>query len=203
MTRSPVLRGAPAAAVTVLYPDAVVVDAGQLRSIKDQAEADGYQAGYHAGVEAARVEAQTAAEHTRNEVRCALGALTSATTRATGELQREQRRLEIAACHLAFDMAEAVLARELVLATNPGRDAVVRALAEIPADEHVTVRLHPADAALLGQPDVLPKGTTVVSDPSVGRGSCLLDLGAATVDARIETALQRIRQVLDDATADR
>ncbi len=40
---------------------------------------------------------------------------------------------------------------------------------------------------------------TIVPDPSVGAGGCVLEVGAAIVDARIEASLERVRRVLDAA----
>jgi flagellar assembly protein FliH len=184
--------------MTLLCPDKVVLEPEQILLMQEQAEADGYRA----GMEAAQAEAATAAERARAQIRSALDALASATAQAAVALRSEQKRLEAAAVNLSFDIAEAILAREVALAVDPGRDAAVRALAELPANGPATLRLHPDDVAAMGGIDMFGAETKVVPDPSIGRGGCMLDVGAAMVDARIETALQRVRQILDDATAE-
>jgi flagellar biosynthesis/type III secretory pathway protein FliH len=40
---------------------------------------------------------------------------------------------------------------------------------------------------------------TVVADPAVARGDCLAETGWTRVDARIGSALERVRMVLDGA----
>ena len=183
--------------MTLLCPDKVVLEPQQILTMQEQAQADGYRV----GMEAAQADAQAAAERAQTQIRSALDALAGATTQAAAALRSEQKRLEAAAVELSFDIAEAILAREVELAANPGRDAVARALAELPATGPATIRLHPDDLAAMGEGDVFPPETKVVADPSVGRGGCVLDVGAAMLDARIETALQRVRQILSETTA--
>jgi flagellar assembly protein FliH len=198
MSRSPVLRGKTADAVSVLYTEEMVVGERQLLTLKDQARVEGYQA----GLEAAGAETARLAERARADVASALQALALATTQAVAAIQREQRHLEAAACDLSFGIAEAILDREIALAIDPGRDAVLRALAEVPTENGpITIRLNPADIATLRQPDVIAEGTKVVPDPTIERGGCVLEVGAAMIDARVETALQRVRKILDRATA--
>ncbi len=60
------------------------------------------------------------------------------------------------------------------------------------------MRVHPDDVATL--PDLsgaLAGGSvTVVADPTVEPGGCLAEAGDRTVDARLSTALERLREVL-------
>jgi flagellar assembly protein FliH len=96
-----------------------------------------------------------------------------------------------------------VLASEVTTSADPGGEAITRALAETPANDHSVARLNPADVATLGDTRALPPGVTVIADASVGRGGCVLEVGPAMIDARIETALERVRHVLDDAIGPR
>ncbi|MGG5259660.1 FliH/SctL family protein [Phycicoccus avicenniae] len=103
---------------------------------------------------------------------------------------------------LAVDIAEALIGHHLEVDGCAARDAVARALAEVPRGAAVVVRVHPEDAALVVEdPDALaalaPTATLeVVADPSVGRGGCLADVGDRTVDAQLSSALARVREVL-------
>jgi flagellar assembly protein FliH len=101
----------------------------------------------------------------------------------------------------AFTLAEAVVGRELALAVNPGRDAVARALALSPDGVELTLRLNPDDAAVLDA-DSLPAGraVTVIADATLAAGDCVADAGWSHIDARIGTALDRVRAVLEDLT---
>jgi flagellar assembly protein FliH len=200
----------------------MIVEHGELVSIRERAEAEGYQSGYQAGLDTARQDAEAASRQARSEIEGALHALRQATDQATAALHSERRRLEEAACDLALQLAEAILAHELSVASNPGRDAVVRAVAHATGDGPTTVRLHPDDLAHLGDRAELSDPTSVheagyqgeaagvlapdarfVADPSVGRGGCVLEIGAAVVDASVDAALERVRAVFADARASR
>jgi len=156
---------------------------------------DGYAAGHQAGVEAAR------------------GAVDAEWARLAGAVAAVGRRLEElagvdAAVRRAFEahvvdaallLAEAILDRELAVAADPGRDALVRALAVAPAGiASATVRLHPDDAARLGPVEDLAPGVelAVVADPAVEPGGCLLQCGDTAVDASVRAALERVAGVL-------
>ena len=127
-----------------------------------------------------------------------LAALESAIARAQVILETERQGLERAAAELAFKITEAMVGRELKLSSSPGLEAVRRALAESPENDGAVVRLNPADAEALGDISEL-KSATIVPDPSIGVGGCVLEVGAAFVDARIEASLARVRTVLNEA----
>jgi flagellar assembly protein FliH len=196
----------------------MIVEHGELVSIRDRAEAEGYQSGYQAGFDAARHEAEAASSQARAEIEEALRALRHATEKATAAIHSERRRLEEAACDLALRLAETILGHELTVASNPGADAVLRAVTHATGDGPTTVRLHPDDLAQLGDQvhlgdlaqahaagqcgeatAMLAPDARVVADPSVGRGGCVLEIGAAVVDASIDAALERVRAVFADA----
>jgi flagellar biosynthesis/type III secretory pathway protein FliH len=96
----------------------------------------------------------------------------------------------------AFELAEAVVACEL--RTRPERAVeVARAiLASLPSGPAV-VRVNPADEAVMMDAACTlgdsRYGVSVVPDPSVGAGGCIVTSAAKTVDARIEEALERAR----------
>jgi len=105
---------------------------------------------------------------------------------------------------LAFEVAEAVLQRELVLAAEPGQEAVARALRLVPPQVEVTVRLNPSDAENLGAAlegtDEEGRLLTIVADDSVEPGGCVLEAGTCRVDAQVGTALMRVRRLLASGT---
>jgi flagellar assembly protein FliH len=159
---------------------------------------DGFEAGerdgYAAGMAAAQQTASLAEQQRTTIIDEALSALAA----ACDQLRRAQASAvagtedEIAAA--AFAVAEAVIDRELAVSSDPGRDAVARALALAPAGDAV-IRLHPSDIETLGD---LPGGREIslVSDPSVERAGAIVQVGACTIDAQIGTAVQRVREAL-------
>jgi flagellar assembly protein FliH len=180
-------------------PEALLVDDGAVISIREGAEREGRSAGYAKGL----AEAQAAAEHRRSAQDSVLQALESAVAQASHVLETERDRLQHAAAELAFQIAEAVLVRELELSSSPGLEAVRRALAESPDSDGAIVRLNPADAHEVQEASQVPENMTIVADPTIAAGGCVLEVGAALVDARIEAALERVRKVLDEAMGNR
>ncbi|MEV4132510.1 FliH/SctL family protein [Dactylosporangium sp. NPDC049742] len=178
--------------------------------VREEAEAAGYAAGWAQGMreaktgaeaQAARVAAEAAAtaEEHRRGVESALRAIGA----AAGTLERRAvpaaQDIEDQIVATAFALAEAVLGRELRTATEPGREALARALALVPGTRPVTVRLNPADRLTIGQTELVMDGRTVslVDDPALGPGDALALCDATSVDARLAPALDRVREVLE------
>jgi flagellar assembly protein FliH len=97
-----------------------------------------------------------------------------------------------------------IVARELVGAEvrrdpAPLIHLVERCLDDVAGESSITVRLHPADRAVLlaARPDLT--GTAdlrVVEDPSLARGGCAVESARRLVDARLEERLDNVRDGL-------
>jgi flagellar assembly protein FliH len=100
----------------------------------------------------------------------------------------------------ALEITEALLQRELELARDPGRDALVRALRVAPERIPVTARLNPEDVATLGDLSPLDSGReiTVIADSNVRPADCVLRVGVSEVDASLAAALLRVRAVFEE-----
>jgi flagellar assembly protein FliH len=97
----------------------------------------------------------------------------------------------------AFAIAEAVIGRELATATEPGRDALTRALALAPRGSAAVVRMNPADAALLpGASQIDGRDVVVIADPGLAPGDAVVESETTTIDARLGAALERVRAAL-------
>lgn len=184
------------------------LDPDRIDAAVQQGHEAGFDAGYADGAAAGRAEALAAATAEQAAITQAHARRLAAVLEAA-EAQIDEALSGVTAIAEAtarvttsavLTLAEAVVGRELALATNPGRDAIARALAITPEGVDLTLRLHPDDAALL-EPEDLPGGTSVrvVPDPTVARGDCLADTGWSHIDARISTALDRVRAVLEAA----
>lgn len=106
-------------------------------------------------------------------------------------------RLAAGTTALALEIAEAVLRREVALAADPGAEAIVRCLELAPSTGDLVARLHPDDAANVG--DVLGLGErklTIVDDPSLDRGDAVVTIDDATIDARLSESLRRVGEAL-------
>lgn len=182
------------------------LDAGAARAVA--AEGRGYDEGYAKGLADATEEAERHREHSVRRVDQALGALARALETAREGDQRARDEIQHAAPKLAFALLEELLARELALAANPGREAITRVLALDEGLEPATVRLNPGDVEALGDLSAIDFGreVVVVADDAVEAGGALVEIGAATLDAQLNAALARVRAILlgdDDPGADR
>ncbi|HUO48084.1 MAG TPA: FliH/SctL family protein [Acidimicrobiales bacterium] len=161
----------------------------------EAARAEGYTAGYEAGAaeSASGFEAARAAQLARMA-----DALVDAAASAAGARAEMVRELEAEAVHLAFELAEAIVRRELTLSRCVSVEALRRAIGLVPNGEDVLVRVHPGDvvdprelAALLPEAEV-----KVVSDPAVEAGGCVVEAGPCRIDAQIGPAIERARALL-------
>lgn len=182
-----------------------------LGALADRTRAAGMAQGYAAGWAEGRRRAQDEADH-------AAAARTAADLEATQELQARHQALVVAvdgiiescnaqlalraeqigaeATELGLRIAEAILGRELAVMTDPGAEAIARAVAEVPATAAATVRLHPEDKAALDVTSFEGRPLTVMADAGVPRGGALLETDITAVDATLATALDQVRAVL-------
>jgi len=202
-SRGRVLRGDQVGAVSAPRADLGVVSSRAARSLVVSGELvesakqegyaagfeEGYAAGYTQGIGDAQTHIQLLAQLVEKLAREADALATRETTAC------EQIEDQVVAT--AVEIAETVVGRELETLDGRGRDAIARALALAPERGLVIARLHPADLAVLGDPAQLQLGRTLelVADPTLSPGDCILDVSACRVDARIQPALERLREV--------
>jgi flagellar assembly protein FliH len=169
----------------------------------------GHSAGYTAGLRAADAEAkarmaQLEAEHasllTHLQARsdrtvAALTAALTAVQQSTLPIIEDSQDVLLQA---ALELAEAVIGSELTDSATAARSAVNRVLALAGTTGPLTVRMNPADLAVLGEADGFPDALRFEPDPSLVPGDAVADFEHGFLDARIGTALQRARQALRD-----
>lgn len=187
--------------------EAVVADA------EDRARAIGWERGRREGIEAARQEIldQAAAQDwTRaeqmqvqqrrrdQELARAVDALRLSTADLDAREAPVFADIERSVATMAVQIAEVLIGRHLELGKWGALDAVRRALALAPRQSAAIVRLHPDST--LDLPDVsaaVPGGTvTIVADPSIEIGGCIVEAGNRTIDAQLGPALLRLQEVL-------
>jgi flagellar assembly protein FliH len=207
--RARVLRGkeAAAAGAAALSSDlgrgsrefTGMVDEALVERVLGEAREEGFKAGYAEGLARAEGAADAAGREAERRIQSAMAALIAAAGAFAQRQATAMTDIEDEVAALAFQLATALVGRELAAAENPGRDAVARALGLAPRRVDVIIRLHPDDAALVPDPDELApgRGVTLVADPAVERGGCMLDAGGAHIDAQIGPALERVREALD------
>jgi flagellar assembly protein FliH len=184
--------------LAIVSPEVLQLTQEDLSSERERVLNEARQVGYAEGLERARAESAAEAERARATIGLAQLALAEAASVALAAFELEHQRLEREAVELAFALTGTVLGRELELARSPGADAIARAVAEVPLGGAMTVRLNPGDFQTLDAATRPEEAPRIVADPAVGPGGCMLEVGTTVVDARIETALERVRQVFDE-----
>jgi flagellar assembly protein FliH len=174
---------------------------------RDAARAQGYAAGWAQGRRAA-LESAAAAEVERAtrhhaeltelaaEQRTAAAALAVAIDGGNARVQATCEELAAHAVRLGLAVAEAILMREVSVSADPGADALRRAMTRVPAAVPVTVRLHPEDRSQLDVSVLDGREVSFVDDPSMQRGGAVVETEHGVVDATVEAALARVREML-------
>jgi flagellar assembly protein FliH len=153
--------------------------------------AQGYQTGFDEGVAAAEAAI-------RETMVGSVEALDDAVRRLAVERQAWAQTGPAEALTLALQIAELIVMSEVAHSDDPGRDAIVRCFTELEPGERAVIRLHPDDVAGLGPVDdlLIDRSFEVVGDPSVGRGDAVAVTGNGSIDARLASAIERVRQEL-------
>jgi flagellar assembly protein FliH len=152
----------------------------------------------HAAGHAAGVAEGTAAERQR------LASTLAMLDGALAQLQAGEARwigaLESNVTALAMAAARHVIGREVAADAGVLRDVLARAMAEFPADDALTVRLHPTDLAAVAGEGVL-RQIRWTADASIVPGGCLVEGRERIVDGRVDVALERLYRLLTHANA--
>ena len=175
----------------------------QIEAERMQVLEQAYHQGYRAGEEAGRNDAQHVYDEQISTLRDVAAAMRSAFDRYLDDA--EELLVEI-----AFEAVCKILGR--ALCDREGVNAMVReVLDQVREREQLVVRLAPDDFALLTGRDAAafdPAQTEeqasnlaawnaqLMPDERVARGGCLIDSPSGSLDGRLETQLQRLREVL-------
>lgn len=172
--------------------------------------ARGHAAGFAAGLRQAEAEARACEARREAEHSAALTANGARTDQALAVLAAAARALEARTAPVlaqaeellaeaAITLAEAVIGRELAEAPDAARAALGRALSGEDAPAAISVRLNPADLALLGAD--AGRGVPLVPDASLAPGDAVAVYPDGELDARIASALARAAAALTEARA--
>jgi flagellar biosynthesis/type III secretory pathway protein FliH len=170
--------------------DQGVDDAAAERALQASLD-EAYARGYSDGEGAARASS-------RAELQSAIAALRQALAAVAEGTDRWVDNAEEHICALAIGVAQQIIEREIATDVELVVELVRRALAEIPAEQPVAVRVNPVDLALLSEaePDapgaVTRRDLSWIGDPRIARGGCLVEGRDRVIDGRVDTALERL-----------
>lgn len=169
-----------------------------------QAMDRGYEEGFAEGLARAAREAELARSAASQRIEAALAGLGNAVIEMRDAGLHLRSDIQKSAPRLAFALLEQLLGRELELAANPGREAILRTLAHDSGTLPATIRLNPTDVETLGEIADLGLGREVfiIADPHVLSGGALVEIGSTTLDGQIDTALERVKKILCEPTAE-
>jgi flagellar assembly protein FliH len=210
---SGVVRAADAGTVQAARFDVPLTLGPQLpgemaEKLRKDAQAAGYAAGWAEGRRAVEEGAREARARFDAEARAALAAQEEVVARVLGAVMAAVDRFEQRALPsiegmqadlvgAAFSLAEAIISRELATATEPGRDALTRALAFAPPGRAAVVRMNPADAGTLpGTLSIDGRDLVIVADPALQPGDAIVECDATTIESCVATAVERARAAL-------
>jgi flagellar assembly protein FliH len=161
-------------------------DAEATRAVDAAREAE-KKRGYEAGLNAARAELQSQTDALGARV-ARLDEILNALCRPLPQLEEEVEQQLVL---LALAVGKQLARRELK--TDPGQIAALirEAVGRLPAAaREVRVHLHPEDAAAISERLATAgqeRAWTVVEDPTLSRGGCLVRSESSQIDARLES----------------
>ena len=176
----------------------LVVDPELVQSATD----DGYRAGYQAGFDAGLADSSEAIAAREANRAADLFATLQRLDESTAQLRDDHDEIVLSIEHhvmrVAAEIAEIIVGRELTTSEHPGIEAMQRALQFAPRGAAAIAYLHPDDITTLGDyRTAFDRDLDVVSDPTMQRGDCIVDIDAMRIDARIGEALQRVKDAVD------
>ena len=173
---------------------------GWAHGLRDAAES---QAGERA---AANAERAVLRDRQEQQIASALQALQAAATEMRQSTMRVTDDIEDQILAAAVELAEALLGRELRDRDAAASAALARVLQLAPANEPVTVWLHPLDhetltgpaaSALIGRVEgATGRGLAFETDPELQPGDARARCGSTTIDARLSAGVARLREHL-------
>jgi flagellar assembly protein FliH len=157
------------------------------QTLKD-AETRGYEAGM------ARVRAETAAKLTALDER--IKRLDAALQLLARPLQQLDTDIENELAQLALSVGKQLARRELHIEPTQVIAILRESLALLPiAAREVRVHLHPEDAATVREHLTAPgadRAWTIVEDPTLSRGGCVVHSQSSRIDARLEARIAAV-----------
>ena len=170
------------------------------RALNTSAHDKGYSEGYAAGFEQGHAQATLEGQRQINEYIATQGQeaahnFLSMLQTAQTQLVDAEQVLAKGVLEMACELARQVLRHELTTNPNALQPVVREALGMLAADSKAAlVRLHPLDVDVFSevlQKEFVNLSLTLLPDPSITRGGCLVESAGTVVDGTVERRWQR------------
>jgi flagellar assembly protein FliH len=164
----------------------------QLEQVEKKAYDEAFAAGREAGLAAARAEMKPVQDRLNAQV----AAITAIFNKLSNPLEEMDAEVGDQLARLAVSVAKQVIRRELRM--DPAQViAIMReTVALLPASaRQVRIHVHPEDAAVIRERLAAPGGDrawSLIEDPVLSRGGCLVATDTAQVDARLESRIAAV-----------
>lgn len=160
-----------------------------LRQALQESEARGYQA----GLEKAQAEAQV----TLDTLAARVAQLDSILQLLGAPLQQLDAEVEKELLHLTLAVGKQLARRELRVDPTQVIGIIRESLSQLPAAARdIRVHLHPEDAATvrerLAEPAQDRRAWTIVEDPTLSRGGCMIRTENSQIDARLDSRVNAV-----------
>lgn len=175
------------------------------RATPEQAWTTGYDVGFEQGMACGRAATEADAAAADRRATLVASAVAGAAENAAFDLEAQCHRATETVLATAFEVAYAIIGRDLRERPRTGEEALRTALELVANHEPCIAHLHPSDLELLGGKSAdaiadLVGGRAdfrIVADPSVDSGDCVIETDSARIEHRLSDALARVRQTLD------
>lgn len=104
---------------------------------------------------------------------------------------------------LAFKIAEKIIGKQLEMEPETIIGIVKQAMQTVRQSKQLTIRVHPEDAKILKENEEELQETLgrqrildVMEDKKVHRGGCIIESEIGTVEAQLQTQLERLKKIL-------
>ncbi|GMV93215.1 MAG: hypothetical protein AMXMBFR82_29930 [Candidatus Hydrogenedentota bacterium] len=176
-------------------PSAVIAEVqAEAEQIRQEAQEQGYADGVEAGQEAAR-----------QELASAIQGLAAASDAIRQSHEEYVANLEPEMLRLVRYITEQVIRREIRGDLDIVQNTIRAALKNVLDREHTVVHLNPEDLDALTEAGIDPvamlskyERLELAPDETVTRGGCVVESRTLSVDAQLDTQLQRIFEALTD-----
>ena len=169
----------------------------------------GYESGMTEGIACGRALSSVEQAAADRRAQSLIEHIATAANRTIDEHRTQAAAATSALLHAAFEIAEAIIGREVREHPRSGAEALLAALSLAPDRMACVARLNPTDVDELG--DVTERfagrDLTIVADATVAVGDCVVSLPTGRIECQISDAVARARGVVlgeyeDDADTD-